>query len=100
MSKQTIQLMQSCAPLFNLLQDQRRLEIVEILFEQPHLSVSGLADQVGLSRPAVSHHLKLMLDKQLLSVEQEGKERYYSLNLTPALSLLKSLVQSIEEDIS
>lgn len=100
MSQKTVKLMQECAPLFNLLQDQRRLEILNVLFDHPHLSVSELSDQLELSRPAVSHHLKLMLDKALVSVVQEGKERYYSVNLAPALTKLKALVSSIETDVS
>lgn len=100
MSQKTIGLMQQCAPLFNLLQDARRLEILNILFDNPHLSVSELAEKVDLSRPAVSHHLKLMLDKQLVEVIQEGKERYYSLNLQPSLEKLEALVASLKEDIS
>ncbi len=100
MSKETVQLMQRCAPLFSLLQDQKRLEILDVLFRHSSLTVNEIAQKVELSRPAISHHLKLMLDKELVSVQQKGKERFYSLQLTPALTLLKSLVASLEKDIS
>lgn len=100
MSQTTVKLMQECAPVFNLLQDHRRLEILNILFDHPDLSVSELAASLELSRPAVSHHLKLMLDHQLVRVEQRGKERYYTVNLLPSLELLRRLVASLEKDIS
>jgi DNA-binding transcriptional ArsR family regulator len=100
MSKRTVDLMQACVPVFTLLQDQRRLEILNLLFDHGEQSVTDLANQLVLSRPAVSHHLKLLLDHQLVSVEQRGKERYYSVTLGPALSLLKQLVNSLEKDIA
>lgn len=91
--------MKQCAPIFSMLQDNRRQEITQLLFENRELSVSALTDRLALSRPAVSHHLKLLLDTGLVKVRQEGKERYYALNLEKALLLLKSLTESIEADI-
>ena len=91
--------MKQCAPIFSMLQDERRQEITRLLFENKELSVSAMTEKLSLSRPAVSHHLKLLLDAKLVSVRQEGKERYYRLNLENALTLLKELTLSIEHDI-
>lgn len=91
--------MKQCAPIFSMLQDERRQEITQLLFENRELSVSAITEKLSLSRPAVSHHLKLLLDTNLISVRQEGKERYYRLNLENALTLLKELTLSIEHDI-
>lgn len=99
MSKETMFYMKKCAPIFSMLQDDRRQEITQLLFENHELSVSSLTDRLSLSRPAVSHHLKLLLDAGLVSVRQDGKERYYQLNLKTALDLLKNLTASIEKDI-
>lgn len=99
MSKKTMHYMKQCAPIFSMLQDERRQEITQLLFENRELSVSALTEKLSLSRPAVSHHLKLLLDAKLVCVRQEGKERYYRLNLENALTLLKALTLSIEQDI-
>lgn len=99
MSKQTMLYMKKCAPIFSMLQDERRQEITQLLFDHRELSVTSLTEKLSLSRPAVSHHLKLLLDAKLVTVRQEGKERYYRLNLTPALMNLKDLINSIENDI-
>lgn len=99
MSKKTMSYMKQCAPIFSMLQDERRQEITQLLFENRELSVSAITEKLSLSRPAVSHHLKLLLDTNLISVRQEGKERYYRLNLENALTLLKELTLSIEHDI-
>ena len=99
MSQKTMYCMKQCAPIFSMLQDERRQEITRLLFENKELSVSAMTEKLSLSRPAVSHHLKLLLDAKLVSVRQEGKERYYRLNLENALTLLKELTLSIEHDI-
>lgn len=99
MSKQTMSYMKQCAPVFSMLQDSRRQEITQLLFEHGELSVTELTEKLSLSRPAVSHHLKLLLDAELAAVRQEGKERYYRVNLEPALALLKQLTNSIEQDM-
>lgn len=91
-------IMKNCIPVFSMLQDERRQEILQQLFDERELTVMELTARLSLSRPAVSHHLKLLLDAELVNVRQEGKERYYSLRLDHALELLKSLVSSIEED--
>lgn len=98
MSKKTMGIMKNCIPVFSMLQDERRQEILQQLFDERELTVMELTARLSLSRPAVSHHLKLLLDAELVNVRQEGKERYYSLRLDHALELLKSLVSSIEED--
>lgn len=99
MSKQTMSIMKKCAPVFSMLQDDKRQEILILLFDHGELSVSELTEKLSLSRPAVSHHLKLLLDNKLVSVRQEGKERYYYLELEEMLQLLKQLTQSLENDI-
>lgn len=99
MSKQTMSLIKQCSPIFSMLQDERRQEILMLLFDYGELSVTELTERLSLSRPAVSHHLKLLLDAHLLDVRQAGKERYYRLELGPALDLLNQLTDSLKNDI-
>lgn len=62
------------------------------------MNVNQITEQLHLSHPAVSHHLKLMLDKQLLKVTQIGKERYYAIHLQPTLEQLQALTEVLAED--
>ncbi len=41
--------------------------------------VTELAAGVAVSRPAVSQHLRLMLDVGVVSERRDGRDRYYSL---------------------
>lgn len=98
MSRKTMEILKRCTPIFSILQDENRQEIIMLLFDNKELSVTTITERMALSRPAVSHHLKLLLNVDLVAVRKEGKERYYSLKLNEAVDLLNGLLASIRED--
>lgn len=61
------------------LADETRQQIMRICCCRP-LSVSEIVNQIGVTQPTVSHHLKILRDAGLVKVERRGKEIYYSLN--------------------
>jgi ArsR family transcriptional regulator, arsenate/arsenite/antimonite-responsive transcriptional repressor len=46
------------------------------------LSVNDVVDKLGgkVNQPTVSHHLKRLEEANLVSVRQEGRQRFYTLN--------------------
>jgi DNA-binding transcriptional ArsR family regulator len=62
-----------------LLGDPTRRAIFELLARRPR-SVGELADQLPVSRPAVSQHLKKLEDGGLVVARSEGTRRVYRLN--------------------
>lgn len=44
------------------------------------LSVSDIVEQMRVTQPTVSHHLKILRDAGLVKVERRGKEIYYTLD--------------------
>ena len=98
MSKRTMSILSECIPIFTMLQDESRQQILMLLFDKKEMTVSELTENLELSRPAVSHHMKLLLDAGLASVKKNGKERIYSLNLQKTIKQLKDLLSSIEMD--
>lgn len=44
------------------------------------LTVTEITDKVAVSQPTVSHHLAILRDAGLVSLEREGRETYYALN--------------------
>ena len=63
---------------FDALADRQRREILRLLGAGPR-AVHELADELPISRPAVSRHLRLLSDAGLVSEEREGTRRIYSL---------------------
>jgi DNA-binding transcriptional ArsR family regulator len=62
-----------------LLGDPTRRVIFELLARRP-ASVQELADQLPVSRPAVSQHLRVLKDGGLVTSRAEGTRRIYRLN--------------------
>lgn len=100
MAEETMDLFKKGMPIFAIFQDENRQKIILLLCKNKELTVNQITDQLDLSRPAVSHHLKLMLDAGVITVNKQGKERYYSVSLEETVDLLKQLTISLENSIS
>jgi DNA-binding transcriptional ArsR family regulator len=64
---------------FSALADPTRREIFERLARRAR-PVGELADELPVSRPAVSQHLKVLRDAGLVSDTKEGSRRLYRVN--------------------
>ena len=64
---------------FEALGDPNRRTIVELLRRGPS-SVGELADQMPISRPAVSRHLRLLREAGLVAEEAHGTRNIYRLH--------------------
>ncbi len=66
------------AAALDALGDPTRRAIVEILAGRP-ASVQSIADRLPISRPAVSRHLRLLKEADLVVDEPDGARRIYRL---------------------
>jgi DNA-binding transcriptional ArsR family regulator len=64
---------------FDALGDPHRRAIVELL-RTGQRSVREIADELPISRPAVSRHLRLLTDAGLVVAEPRGTRRLYRLH--------------------
>jgi DNA-binding transcriptional ArsR family regulator len=64
---------------FAAISDANRRFLLEELRRSPK-TVNELAAMLPVSRPAVSQHLKALLDNQLVSVTSEDTRRIYAIN--------------------
>ncbi len=67
------------AALFSTLGDPGRVRILAALLEQD-LNVGELAERVGLSHSAVSHHLRHLRQMRLVRGQKQGRYVYYALD--------------------
>jgi DNA-binding transcriptional ArsR family regulator len=67
------------AALASLLADPARCKVLLALDDGRALPASVLADEAGISRPTASSHLGKLTDAGLLTVESQGRHRYYRL---------------------
>ncbi|WP_223069060.1 ArsR/SmtB family transcription factor [Paenibacillus caui] len=84
-------------PIFQALGDVNRQQIIMLLLEQDRLNVNQITERMNLSRPAVSHHLKILRQAGLIAFNRNGNEKFYSLSSKEFLKLIKELIQAIEQ---
>ena len=71
---------------FDVLGDPVRRRILELLAEGEHTSgevVAVIADEFGISQPAVSMHLRVLRESGFASTRAEGARRIYALETGP-----------------
>lgn len=84
------------APIFNALGDKFRQDIVMLLAQQERLNVGQIAERMPLSRPAISHHLKVLLQAGLVKMERVSRENFYTLSVDEGLATLRLFVEQAE----
>lgn len=67
------------ADLFSALSDTSRVRIIASLVDG-EMNVGALAETVGISESAISHHLRLLRQLRLVRSEKRGREVFYSLD--------------------
>jgi DNA-binding transcriptional ArsR family regulator len=82
--------LQSAAFLAKSLSDGNRLRIL-LLISGGKKSVSAIVEELDLSQPLVSHHLKELKRSLLVTVEREGPFIYYELADERILDVLRTL---------
>lgn len=83
--------------LFAALADEVRTKILYLL-SLAELCTCDLAEALGLTLPAVSHHLRLLKMMRLVKYRREGKMVYYSLADEHILALIKVAQEHYEEE--
>ena len=78
------------AQLCGALADPNRILMLYTLIQAPR-NVSDLAEDVGLSQPAVSRHLKVLRDSGLVSGRREGHSVIYRLRDERVIEALDTL---------
>lgn len=97
MAQNAIETFRACIPLFQALSDPARQDIILLLAERNALTVNEITEHATLSRPAISHHLKILRDNHLVSIRQRGTQRYYSLEIEESVMILKQLITMVED---
>jgi DNA-binding transcriptional ArsR family regulator len=82
--------------LLHILADPTRRTLIEALRTGP-LTVGALAQRTPVTRSAVSQHLRVLKDAELVTERQDGTRRYYSLQ-AERLGELRAYVDSLWTD--
>lgn len=81
----------ACALLKAMANESRLMILCQLA--RGELSVSALQDLIGLSQSALSQHLAILREKQLVATRREGQQIYYSLASGEAAAVIRTLYQ-------
>jgi DNA-binding transcriptional ArsR family regulator len=80
-----------------LLQQPRQKLIMDIVSAGSQgINVSNLSAKSKLSRPAISHHLKVLRDAGLIKPNKIGTQIFYQLDLKDNFKVVSDLIKSME----
>lgn len=92
--------MEKSAEIFKALGDVHRLNILKLLRDQ-EMCGCEIFNKIALSQPAISHHLKILRQANLVKSIKEGKMVFYRLDdsgVNMAQQLLSDLLFNFKND--
>lgn len=84
------------AELFRAFSDTSRVRILSLIVDQ-EMNVSQLAELIGVTESAVSHHMRGLRQMRLVKSRRDGKEVYYFMDDPHIIELFRQGVRHIKE---
>ena len=67
------------AEIFKALSDENRVEIL-IMLSKGEKCACKLLEELEVSQPTLSHHMKILCDSKLVNARKEGRWMHYSIS--------------------
>jgi len=67
--------------IFYAITEPTRRNIIEMLAKKGRLSATAISSKFDISAPAISQHLKVLREAQIVQVEKKGQQRIYQLDM-------------------
>ena len=84
------------AELFRAFSDTSRVRILSAILEQ-EANITALAEMVGVTESAVSHHMRGLRQMRIVQARREGKEVFYSVIDPHIVALFQQGVRHVRE---
>lgn len=75
----------------NLISDNTRLQILQILAKRGTICACHILEELAIGQSTLSHHMKLLVEAEIVFVKKEGKWAKYTLNNEKICELAKFL---------
>ncbi|RGM23355.1 ArsR family transcriptional regulator [Ligilactobacillus salivarius] len=89
--------------IINALADRNRQKIIVLLFGNLELesgmTVTAITNNMSITQPAVSHHLKILRDSGIVAYRKDGLQSYYYLTLQEPLEKLENISRNLRLEL-
>lgn len=79
--------------VFAVIAESTRRDILEALAQESK-AVGQLVDELGVSQPTVSKHLRVLREAGVVSMRAQGQKRFYAINTEP-LAMVSTWLESL-----
>lgn len=84
--------------VFKALADPGRRRLLDQLHSDNGQTLSALCDHMDMSRQAVTQHLQLLEEANLVAVVWQGREKLHYLNAVPLFEIHKRWIEKFERN--
>ena len=77
--------------------DPKRLRLLYLVADRPQ-NVTALTEALDISQPTVSHHLRILRERGLVTAERDGTSIYYALRddrVIEAIEIMREVVADL-----
>lgn len=83
--------------IFKALADSSRRELLDYLYLENGANLNKLCENLNMTRQAVSKHLKILEEANLIAVVWRGREKFHYLNPVPIFEIKDRWINKYEE---
>ncbi len=83
--------------VFKALSDPSRRELLDRLHEQNGQTLTALSQGLDMTRQAVTQHLRILEDANLVSVQKRGREKLHFFNPVPIHEIYQRWIRKYEQ---
>ena len=74
--------MQTRRDVFQAIADPTRRDIINLIAHRS-MNLNSIAENFDVSRPAISQHIKILIECGLVTIKKQGRERFAEATLQP-----------------
>lgn len=87
--------LQTVTELFKALGDPTRVKIMNLICEKEH-AVNQIVESLNLSQSTVSHQLRVLRDKNLVTSRRDGRTIYYKIADEHVIQILHEAIEHVQ----
>ncbi len=92
-------ILEELSNIFSALANEQRLKIVVRILKEEEVACEKLAEELPVTRPAISHHLKILRQTRIIKVQKRGQYMFYTLNKEYLLKISPEFVEFLEKEV-
>lgn len=92
-------ILEELVQILNALANEQRLSIVSRTIQEEEVPCEKLAEELPITRPALSHHVRILKQVKIIKVIKRGQHMFYRFNREYLSQVSPELVEYLEKEV-